>query len=173
MAAEVLASTVGYNDPGEAAPLRDRAAWAMRIIRDLRRARAEECGAYDAEIARLQARRDALWAAYEAKEAQPAGVLGLYLSEIEAATGKHHADLPCGRVSSRRVPAGPRVADSAAAMAWAREHATDLVRTEVREVLDARGLLAHVRGTGEVVDGVEWSQEHVNVTITPSEEESV
>jgi phage host-nuclease inhibitor protein Gam len=60
-----------------------------------------------------------------------------------------------GSLSFRAVKGGPRVADSAATLAWASEALPDAVITQTTRKVDAAAVKAYVMDTGEIPPGVE------------------
>jgi phage host-nuclease inhibitor protein Gam len=61
--------------------------------------------------------------------------------------------LTTGALAFRSVPGGPRVADEAATLAWARAQLPDAVR--VRETVLATAIREYVTSTGDILPGIE------------------
>lgn len=65
--------------------------------------------------------------------------------------------LPTGALAFRTVPGGPRLADPAAALAWARQNKPDLI--QVKESVTITALRAWYEASGgELPDGVEITE---------------
>ena len=137
-------------------------------------------GAVEAELARLEAREAAELARvrhhYAALRAPVETRAGSFRRAIEAVAAsiewgkKKSMHLTWGTFGVRAKPARVAVADPAAALAWAKQHAPDAV--VVTERVDHRTVapvvMQLVRDTGEQPDGFEFSEAEVVPFATPS-----
>jgi hypothetical protein len=117
--------------------------WLVRRIVECR-AYAERCAAW-AEAERRRAERDEQFLLFRF-----GGQLAEYVRRQIAEGGgrRKSATLPAGTTGFRTMPAKLLVDDEQVVLAWAKQHAPDLV--VVTERLSRSGLVDHMKSTGEL-----------------------
>lgn len=136
--------------------IRDKsgAEWALRRYARIQREKAANHRLAEAEIARIRWWLEGEDRRLDADAAYFAGLLTAWHATVLADDPRAKTiKLPAGQLWCRAQPDKIEVRDEAAALAAAKAAGyTALVR--VREELDKRALAAHLKDTGELLDGV-------------------